>query len=410
MNNINFLKSKLLYILVIFFLIFLSIFAYVQKNYTVENERNLVYAIKQETLTLIKLKQELTFNVAKTLSGNKKLIEVMKNGTYEKLYDDSFFPIAQKYKAFHNLALHVVDKDGINRYFSWTKKSVGKNILAIRSDLKELYKNPKQLMNISVGKFDMTFKGIVPIYDDNHNFLGIIESITHFNSISNELAEHNIYAASIIDKQFTQQLEHPFSKRFIDGYNISTLNLNKDVDTLLNKKGINFFISLKEYIYLAKDENFVDGFYILNIPIIGSFGQVVGYFVVFIDDIHQLKSSKIIINIIMTFMTLLFFLMTYLVYKMYRKNTLLVSTLNEQIKYETQKNLELIYRDSLTHTFTKEKFDVDKVKYSSIEIVMLNIKNFSQINETYGSKIGDDVLINVAQRLSSILNVDIYIE
>ena len=90
-STINLVKTKLLYIIVTIFLVLLVLFFYMENKYSTENENNFINAIQQETTTLIELKSNLTFDIAKTIAGNKKLIEVMKNGTYEKLMIKSFF-------------------------------------------------------------------------------------------------------------------------------------------------------------------------------------------------------------------------------------------------------------------------------------------------------------------------------
>jgi len=401
-------ETNLLSIIVTLFLLLLALFFYVERTYTIENEKNFTNAIKQETLTLIELKKSLTFDIAKAVSQNRQLIKIMEEKNYERLYDEKLFPIAKKFRAFQNLALHVVDKDGVNRYLSWTRKSIGKNILHVRRDIQELYKNPKPLMNISVGKFDITFKGIVPIYDAKNNFLGIIEAITHFNSISRHLAKKDIYTALVIEKRFTKQLIYPTSKKFIDHYNIATLHLNSSVETLLRTKGIEFFTQLKEPTYLAADSQLIDGFYVVNLPIKNAHKETIGHYLIFIKDVYSLRYSTLLIKVILLMMTFLFFLIVYLVTKEYKKNIKLIKNLNQRVEYETSKNLQLIYYDTLTSSFTKEKFDADKENYNSNEIIMLNIRNFSQINQTYGFKIGDEVLIVVADRLQKILDSDIY--
>ena len=42
------------------------------------------------------------------------------------------------------------------------------------------------MITISTGRFDMTFKTMLPIYDKNKNFIGMIEMISKFNSIAQE--------------------------------------------------------------------------------------------------------------------------------------------------------------------------------------------------------------------------------
>lgn len=48
------------------------------------------------------------------------------------------------------------------------------------------------MITISTGDFDMTFKTMLPIYDKNKNFIGIIEMISKFNSIAQEFKNKNI--------------------------------------------------------------------------------------------------------------------------------------------------------------------------------------------------------------------------
>ncbi len=87
---------------------------------------------------------------------------------------------------------------------------------------------------------------------------------------------------------------------------------------------------------------------------------------------------------------------------------MLIETLNQRVEEETQKNLSLIYHDQLTGCYSREKFLADKTLYKSKELVMLNIKNFSQINHTYGFYVGDKILKLCVLRLQSILERDIY--
>ena len=60
----------------------------------------------------------------------------------------------------------------------------GDDLSNVRTDLDELIKNPKPTTNISSGLFDLTLKAINPIYDTNGQFLGFVEFISKFNSIS----------------------------------------------------------------------------------------------------------------------------------------------------------------------------------------------------------------------------------
>ena len=377
------------------FLLSIALYFYLQSQYIQKNEKNYIEAIDQEIQLLITLKKTNTFDIAKRISYDKNLIAIMKNKEWDKLYDDNVFKIAKEFKHFNNLALHIVDENGNNRYLSWTKKSIGKNILHVRKDLQKLYKDPKPMSNISVGKFDITFKGTVPIYDEERNFLGIIEVVTHFNSISQHLLKDQIYTALVIDKRFTEQLKFPFSQHFIEGYNISTLTLYPDVAKLLESKGVKYFIN--------KPEGYEEGYYTTEVNILGIDKSVIGHYLIFIADKYSLHQKVFFLRVITIIATLLFLMMAYLALLSQRKNRKLIGSLHQQVIKETEKNLTLVYNDELTKCYKKEKFLADKDIYSSSELVMLNIKNFSQVNATYGFLIGDEVLKLTAEKLHTIL-------
>ena len=387
--------SRVFTLSIFIFLLSTAFYFYLQSQYIQKNEKNYIEAIHKEIQLLVTLKKTNTFDIAKRIALNKNLIAIMKNAEWDKLYDDNVFKIAKEFKNFHSLALHIVDKEGNNRYLSWTKKSIGKNIIHVRSDLQKLYKDPKPMSNISVGKFDITFKGTVPIYDEERNFLGIIEVVTHFNSISKHLQKDQIYSALVIDKRFTKQLKFPFSKNFIEGYNISTLDIFPDVARLLKEKGVKYFINEKE--------DYTEGYFTTKVAVHGVDNSIAGHYLIFIADKYELHQKVFFLRAITIIATLLFLVMSYLAYLSQRKNRKLIKSLHQQVLKETEKSLALVYNDKLTNCYKKEKFLADKELYSTNELVMLNIRNFSQVNATYGFNIGDDVLKLIAEKLHTIL-------
>ena len=375
-----------------------------------ESEQNYISAIHNEVKLLIEIKKESTFHIAQRVAIDKKLVNIMKNRRYKKLYDENVFSLAKKFKSYKHLWLHIVDAKGINRYISWIgekDKLVGKHILNSREDLIKFYKHPYPQSVISVGVFDITFKGIMPIYDDEHNFLGIVEVISHFNSIARDLEKEQIYSALVIEKRFTKQLTHPLSKVFIDGYNISTLRLNKNIKKFVQKKGVDYFLN-SEKINEIHEGIFKNNYFVSQVNIVGVNKKVIAHYIVFIKDKEYLQNKEILLQTLTVLMALLFLLMSYFGFKTQVLNVELIASLNERVKEETEKNLSLIYNDQLTKCYTKEKFLADKDLYKDKELVMLNIKNFSQINATYGFEIGDGILRLTVLRLQTILERKIY--
>ena len=402
------MKRKFLYALTILFFIALMSFFIIQQDYIKKSQTNYTNTIKQEITLLIDTKKHSTFDIAKNISINKKLIKIIETNNYEVLYKDPhFFPIYNNYKNFKNIGIHIIDKNGIQKYLSWTKKSLGKNILYARPDLAKILKTKKPSSNISSGLFDITFKGIVPILDKNKNILGIIEVITHFNSIVNQLKKQHIYSAVILTKQKSNHIKFAKYGNFIENYFISN-KINEKIKPYLSRNLDNFInIDKNKFKYIENNNDLFDGYFVVNIPIINK-GQHLGYFVAFIEDNYKLREKELSLNFIMFIITVLFIFTGYIAFINGKKNEELIKSLNVKIEDEISEKLQLIYTDTLTKAFKKTKFDIDRTQHINENVVILNIRNFSKINELYGFKIGDEVLKIVTQRIEHILEKKLY--
>ncbi len=350
----------------------------------------------------------MTLEVAKTIALNPRLVEVMHKRQYARLQEQNFFLADEEYGDFKHLGIHIADQDGINRFFSWTTKTVGQNALAWRKDLVTFYQNPKPTAVISIGKFDMTFKGTVPIFDRENRFLGIVEAITHFNSIAENLAKKDIYSVVVIDKRFNKQLVHPFSPHFIDGYRISNLNLDPIVSGFLKKYGVEYFIKNKDAGYVVPEENHISGYYVVSVPIKNIQGEVIGYYLAFVADRFGLAVQQFYSFAFMVLGILLFFYITYLVYRKQRENDALIENLDKEVERKTSENIELMNHDALTGSYSREKLLADIPVYNGAYAVLFNIRTFSKINEIYGFKIGNEVLKAVAEQIETLLSRKIY--
>ena len=411
MKTVNYITKapKMLTLFVLLFLLSFIVAFYVQKQYMKKSEQNYVSAIHNEVKLLIETKKKSTFAIAQRLAIDKKLVSILKHKQYDKLYDKNVFTSVNKFKKFKNLWLHIVDANGVNRYLSWVDQKnpiVGKYILNSRKDLVKVYRDHQPLSIISVGMFDITFKGIMPIYDDADHFLGIVEVVSHLNSIAKGLEKDQIYSALVIEKRFTKQLTKPYSKIFIDGYNISTLHLNRDVKGFLQKRGVEYF--LKDKYSELNIGFFGEYFFVSKVDILGADNKIIAHYIIFIKDKNNLEIKEFILIALTLLMGILFLLMSYFGFKTHIGKLELIESLDTKVKVETKKNLSLIYHDQLTGCYTKVRFLKDKALNRSREIVMLNMKNFSQINATYGFTIGDEVLRLTVFRLQTILERKIY--
>ncbi|MEA3384337.1 MAG: cache domain-containing protein, partial [Campylobacterota bacterium] len=207
------------YLIIVVFLLSIIIFPLsinVLKESEVQQfkEKNILEVVSQLELylkALIKEKQSTTSVIAVGVASSSNIIDALKNKNFEKL-DFKRYSLELKNKTdFKNVWFQLIDKNGISVQRSWIDFK-GDKISNARLDLQKMIKNPKVTNTISVGKFDMTFKSMIPIYDNNKTFLGIIEVITHFNSISKELEKKGISAVFLVDKRYKKQITKPFSK------------------------------------------------------------------------------------------------------------------------------------------------------------------------------------------------------
>ena len=371
-------------------------------------DQSMTASIKNQVQSLIDARALATFDMAQDLALNPKLIQVMKTKDYKVLYSPNFFPVAKKYTDFARLGLHVMDKNGINRYFSWTHKKVGKDARGWRKDMRVFFAAPQPMHAISVGAFDMTFKGTVPLYDEQHAFLGAVEVISHFDAITKRLRKSGIHGAVVIDKRFNKQLKYPFSPHFIDGYRISTRDLEPDIETILRHYGVANLIAIKDFKHLDVAGKTGHHLHCVSVPILGVNGKPIGWYLAFGEDRLQVGNLFMQAWAIRIGAFVLFMLMAGMIIVLYQKNDELLTSLNQKIEEKTQKNLALIYTDSLTGCYKKSRLDKDLSQYEGSYIVMVDLRNFSKINEAYSFDVGDQVLKKLVQRMREVLRSDIY--
>ena len=243
--------------------------------------KNKIYSNTQKNITkqvdlLIKNKKESTLSIALALARDKHMIEALRIKDDSILQLDKLSQTLSDFTRFKNVWFQIIDNQGKNFYRSWTEDR-GDLIYKSRVDIQQMLKDPKVTSTISVGKFDMTFKTMVPIYDIDNTYLGIFEIITHFNSISKKLAEENFSSIIITDKKYKNQIEKPFTKIFIGDYYVANLDADRSLLQLMEKNSVEYYINNQEK-YFLDEEN---GYFIMVYHIPDIEGNQMGYIVLF---------------------------------------------------------------------------------------------------------------------------------
>lgn len=230
---------------------------------------------------MIFLKQKATVAMALSIADDKYLIQDIKNKNIKK---DYYKDLIAKYKQntpYKNIWIQIFDENVNSLYRSWSLKK-GDNLKHIRQDLVNVVINEKIASSVSVGKFDLSIKAIIPLFSDA-KLVGIIEVVSHFDSISQELKKSNIDSVVVLKKEFKKQLKYPITKLFIDDdYYVANIDAPKYARDYLKENGV--------------EKYFNNSYKIQNAQIIASYElknkneKPVGYYIMFkkIDTISDM--------------------------------------------------------------------------------------------------------------------------
>ncbi|MEA3315519.1 MAG: PAS domain S-box protein [Campylobacterota bacterium] len=285
-------------------------------------------SLKNEIKELIERKQGATSALTYILSKDKNIIESLKTNDIKLVDYKELINGLDNFKDYKDLWIQIVDKNGYCFYRSWTDK-IGDSVSQARLDIAKILKNPKPMTNhISTGRFDMTFKTIYPIYYENE-FLGVIEMISHFNSISKALKDDNIEPVMIVDESYTDNFIKPFSGLFIGRNYVTNIDASKELMKKIEENGISKFLNITNYLLL--EDYIVTTYKVNNIE-----NKPMGFFVMFYKlediDIEKLNDFDILfLKRIIIILVFIMFITTFFVNKRFIKN------LNDEVLKQTKK-------------------------------------------------------------------------
>lgn len=372
------IKNTIFGIFLISAVVLSFVFSEIKQQFeTIENEKYTIISqsLKERVKNLISDKQSSTLAIALTLSQNSNIVEAVKTETFDTLVLTKISQDLKKLTDYKNVWIQVIDIKGNSLYRSWTDKK-GDNLYDIRADLRELISTKQLKSSISVGIFSMTFKSMVPIFDKDE-FIGVIEIITHFNSISKKLELDKLDSIVLTDKKFEKQLTHNITKQFIDGYYLANLENSPYYVSFLRRVGIKDILDINDY-------RIIDNILVTYEKIKGVDGETLGYFVLFkkVADIEKadIQAFKFIlilfiIVLILSILIFLFLLRSHEKSKIIKINleheSKLNSKLNEQIQIITEeKNLNRNILDSQSNLVIlsdgKALIDANKATFNII--------------------------------------------
>ena len=399
-----------------------SYFYLTHKVNTLKNEKYLETSteMKNELQSLIKEKSEAILLVTLGLSANQNIKNAIKKRDYKSIGFDDLIVTLRRHSSLQHVWFQLITPEGKSFYRSWNDKR-GDDLSKVRPDVAQMIKEPRVFSTISTGKYDMTFKAMVPIFD-HERFIGIVETIAKFYSITQKMKLTGNELLIVVDKKYKKQLNDSYSKTFIDDYYIANPSENKKLFQLVKNDSIEKYIHITTYLVDTKNSLLLTT---LQLPDMR--GNPMGYFIIAKDlkridlsEIEQAKKSILEITLMIFVLIIILFYYLYSVnYKRFiqEQNEMLESSVEEKTK-ELQLQTDVLrfiaHHDNLTGLSNKvlllERIE-EAIKHAEVteeqfSLFFLDLDKFKEINDTYGHDIGDELLLQITSRLKECIKSD----
>ena len=274
------------------FLLVLSI--YWLYNNTKTKLYNDVISSHQQTLAheinrLIEDRRESAMAIALALSESQQIRDFLCKTCDADKQPPLDFKVLLEQLALHTnysqLWIQVLDTKGVSRYRSWTSKT-GDSLIEARRDVRDILHVPQVIQAISVGKFNLTLKSMVPLRNEKQSLLGVVEIVSHVTPLANQLKRiHGVDSVILVEKRFREQLTKAQTGMFVHDYHVANSGTNPKYLTFLERLGAQEIAKiLPERVY----ENHVITQHLIK----DDTGLIIGYWFTF-EPIGMLGFSEI---------------------------------------------------------------------------------------------------------------------
>ncbi len=389
---------------------------------TLKNEKYLDTSgdMRDELQSLIKEKSEAILLVTLGLSANQNIKNAIKKKNYKNIGFNDLIVTLQRYSSLQNIWFQLITPEGKSFYRSWNDKK-GDDVSSVRQDIKQIIQDPKVISTISTGKDDMTFKAMVPIFD-NGKFIGIIETMAKFYSITQKMKNHGNELLIVVDKSYKKQLSEAYSQTFVDDYYIANPLENEKLLHIVQKSAIEKYLKITTY--MIDTEN---SLLLTTLQLADMNGNPMGYFIIAKDlkriDLSEIEQAKNGVLEVALLILLLIIILFYYIYSVNYKrliqeqNEILESSVQEkteELELQTNVLTFIAHHDHLTGLANKvllldrieETIKHAKTTGEQFSVFFLDLDKFKEVNDTYGHEIGDELLLQIKNRLKKCIKSD----
>lgn len=408
------LRKLTLYLLILICIVFVGYILISQKTQSSINDRYLQIA-RNMTIhlkTLIREKQGTILQIALAMAEDQKIKNALLNKDKSSINLDDFSLKLKENTDLKNVWFQIIDKEGKSFYRSFSDKT-GDSLLEARSDVAKIVKTPQIITSISVGKFALSFKVMVPIYENNV-FIGIFETIARFNSITLKMDKNQERTVILVDESYKDQLVYVDKERFIGNYYVANSNPDEELLAEIKRKSPETVINCKDEFNICPSINSIVSIYKLH----NEYGKPMAHFImaynldnINLNDIFQSRNRLFLI-----FGSLLFVLSIIFLYFQSKKRLIeeLNYKLEDMLESKTKELTYLAHHDTLTGLANRLLFleilertiESAKREKSKFSILFLDLDRFKDVNDAHGHHAGDVLLKSVANRLKECVRAE----
>ena len=259
--------SKKVHIPLIFLILLSTVTIIIYSLLNLKNIQKEVYSqVKTDLKSFYKVKMDAKKDVGITnaiaFANNSLIITALKTNN-RKLALDELKKVLNKYKKytkFKNIKIHIHTKDVHSFLRVWKPNKYGDDLSSFRKTIVWVKNNKKPLVAIELGRAGLVLRGIAPVFDNNHNYIGSLEFMQGLNSIAKDLKKEHIYFIVAFDKKYLNIAKFlknasPIAKNYVvalkrGAYNEDYYNDLKNIKLSSEIKTKNFYsisIPIKDF-------------------------------------------------------------------------------------------------------------------------------------------------------------------